>query len=239
MLRLRAAAMTIAVMNLFSLVVPVEVSAEMIQLQQATPPFLVAGPHVTAVGKPVTASGNCVGSTELSVTGGAAGWYDVPPVYLDEFLFPNARGDFSTSFPMPPTPSTVVLWCTQGLVAETAVTLISPSDNVRSLVGNSGVGGVTVAIPHLISPERLAVFTATGQSVTMTVLDNGLQVLLESSVFPVRIVIVGIESLGENANALQNSRVQGWSVDVGALTDGASTSSLAPAARLRLLGWAA
>jgi hypothetical protein len=236
MFRIRATALTLVVLVFFGLVIPVRVNAQMIQPQQSTQPSLAAGPHVTSVGMPVTASGNCQGSARLTVTGGAAGWYDIPPVYLDELLFPEVTGDFSASFPMPPSPSTVVLWCTQGLVTQTALMLISPSNNVMSLVGDHVGTGVAVTIPNLISPERLAAFTATGQSVPMTVVANGMQVLLWPSLFPVRIVIVGIESLGENANALQNSRVQGWSVDVGALTDGVSTLGFAPAVRLSLLG---
>jgi hypothetical protein len=96
-------------------------------------------------------------------------------------------------------------------------------------------GGVLVTIPNAQSPERLTAFTATGAPVPIAILSNGVQARLQPTGFPERIVIVGIESLGQNANARQNSRVQGWSVDVGAIADGASTSGLVPAERISLL----
>ena len=137
---------------------------------------------------------------------------------------------------MPSIPSSVTLLCTESNLTESDVTLISPSDGLMQLSSQRVVaGGVLITIPNVLSPERLTAFTATGGPVPLAILGNGVQVRLQPTGFPERIVIVGIESLGENANARQNSRVQGWSVDVGAITDGVSTSSLVPAQRLSLL----
>jgi hypothetical protein len=200
-------------------------------------PSIVANPRVTGIGDPVTASGNCAGSPHLTVTGQPAGWYDIPPDYIhDVTLFPDPAGNWLTVFPMPPTPSTVSVLCSQGLTTEGVVMSISPSDHVRSLgSGQPDGGGIIVTIPDVLSPEQLVAFTATGSLVPVAVLafvSQGAQVRVESPGAPVRIVIIGVESLGENANARQNSRVQGWSLDVGAINGGASTSGLAPAVRI-------
>ena len=105
------------------------------------------------------------------------------------------------------------------------------------LSGERDGSGVLVTIPNVISPERLVAFTAGGAPVPIAIeaiVSNGVQARLGPQGVPVRIVIVGIETLGENATARQNSRVQGWAIDVGSITDGVSTSGLVPARRLSL-----
>ena len=92
-----------------------------------------------------------------------------------------------------------------------------------------------MSIPNVIQPERLVAFSATGQPVPLAVLDNRVRIRLEPPGIPTRIVIIGIETLGENANARQTSSVQAWFVDVGSIDDGASIAGLAPARRVSLL----
>ncbi len=209
--------------------------ARQIQLPLPSQPSIVTTPQVTAAGDSVAASGDCAGSPHLIVTGRAAGWFDIPLVYVDELPVADASGGWSTVFPMPPIPSTASLLCTHGPVTDSAATLISPSDGLISLSGQQDGSGVIVTIPNVISPERLAAFTATGGSVPIAILDSIVRVRLEPPAFPLRIVILGIESLGENANARQNSRVQGWSLDVGTIASGITTSALAPAERLCMM----
>lgn len=206
-----------------------------IQLPLPSHPSVVAEPRVAVTGDIVTASGNCSGSPRLLVTGRAAGWFDIPPNFVDEFLPVDASGSWVTSFPMPSIPSSVTLLCTSGNLTESDVTLISPSDGLTELNPQRDVnGGVLVTIPNVLSPERLSAFTATGASVPIAILGDGVLARLQPTGFPERIVIVGIESLGENAIARQNSRVQGWAVAVGAINDGVSASGLVPAERLSL-----
>lgn len=215
--------------------------ARQIQLPLPSQSSVVADPRVTFAGRLVTASGNCSGSPRLIVAAQAAGWFDIPPVFFDVLLQPDPAGSWTTSFLMPTVPSTVSVLCTQGNVTESAATLISPADGLTQLIGQPDGSGTVVMIPNVISPERMAAFTATGRPVPIAILgtvNGGVQVRVEPQGIPVRIVIVGIESLGENANARQTSRVQGWSVDVGTITGGASTSGLAPAQRVSLLGTA-
>jgi len=215
--------------------------ARRIQLPLPTQTSVVAEPRVTNVGGSATVSGNCSGSPRLIVTAQAAGWYDIPPVFLDTVLATDLSGSWTTSLTMPKVPSTVNVLCTQGNVTESAATLISPAEGLMSLIGQRDGSGVIVTIPNAISPERMAAFTSTGATVPIAILGNvtgGVQVRVEPSGIPVRIVIVGIESLGENANARQTSRVQGWSVDVGTIAGAASISGLAPARRGSVLGTA-
>ena len=229
---MRALSAIVLVLASLGLLAPALVPAASLPPSQ---PSVVAVPRVSFAGDPVTASGNCAGSAHLLATGRAAGWLDVPPVYVDEFPAVDASGGWSTTFAMPPIPSTISLLCTHGPVSDSAAVLISPSDGLIPLNAQRDGSGVVVTIPNVISPERLAAFTATGRSVPISILNNSVRVRLQPHGIPVRIVIIGIESLGENAMALQNSRVQGWSVDVGAITDGAATSGLAPAQRLSVL----
>jgi hypothetical protein len=72
--------------------------------------------------------------------------------------------------------------------------------------------------------------------VPLTVLYPSVTVLLQPPAGARRIVIVGIEDLGENAEALQVARVQAWFVDLPVsppeLTAGVPTIGLLPAQRL-------
>ena len=196
--------------------------ARQVQLPLPSQPSIVVEPRVTAMDNTVMASGNCSGLPHLIVTGQAAGWHDIPPVYLDVVLLADASGNWMTLLPMPPIPSTATVRCTQGAVTESAVILISPSSGLLMLSGERDGSGVLVTIPNVISPERLVAFTAGGAPVPIAIeaiVSNGVQARLEPQGVPVRIVIVGIETLGENATARQNSRVQGWAIDVGSIVD--------------------
>ena len=209
--------------------------APRVQLPLQSQPSVVAGPRVTASGNPVVASGNCSGTPRLVVTGRAAGWFAIPPIYVDVSLVADSSDSWSTSFPMPPTPSTAVLTCTQGNVSDFASTMISPSDRLQSLFGQRDGSGVIVSIPNVIQPERLVAFSPTGRPVPLALLDNSVRVRLAPPGIPMRIVIIGIETFGENANARQTASVQAWFVDVGSIDDGASIAGLARARRVSLL----
>ena len=215
--------------------------ARRIQLPLPSLPSVVVSPRVTSVGTEVEASGSCSGSPHLIVTARAVGWLDIPPELVDVVLPTDSTGSWATSFRMPLVPSTVSVFCTKGVVTEIATTLISPADGLISLIAQRDGSGVVVTIANVISPERLAAFTATGKPLPLAILatlNGGVQVRLEPQGIPVRIVIVGIESLGENAQARQTSPVQGWSVDVGTIMEIASTTGLVPAQRISLLGTA-
>jgi hypothetical protein len=206
-----------------------------IQLPPSSSPSIIVEPAVTTSGSPVSASGRCSGSGRLLITGGATGWYDTPPVYVDETLSADAAGNWMSAFVMPPTASTASVLCTQGPVTETAAVLIAPADGLEAVTGQPDGTGLMVTLPNVISPERLVAFTATGSPVPLSIealLTNGIEARLEPPWIPVRVVIIGIRSFGENAMARQVSGVQGWSVDFGTITEGASTAGLAPAERL-------
>jgi hypothetical protein len=203
-----------------------------IQLSLTSQPLIAVTPRVSSSGSLVTASGDCAGSPHLRVIGRAAGWFDIPPVYVDEFPVPDAAGHWSSMFPMPAIPSTVSLFCTQGSTLDSASTLISPIDGLSSLSVERDGSGVIVTIPNVITPEQLVAFTSSGASVPIAILDTTVRVRLQPPGVPVRVIIIGIESLGENAEARQTSRVQAWSLDVGIIDAAIPISGLAPAQRI-------
>jgi hypothetical protein len=107
-----------------------------------------------------------------------------------------------------------------------------------ALVGESNAGGLIVTLPKAIGPDQPVAFTATGRSVQLSVLENvaeGLRVRVEIPFVPVRIVVIGTESLGENADARQNARIQSWSVNASDVNGAADSADLALAVRLCLL----
>ena len=202
-------------------------------------PSIVVDPPVAAIGDPVTASGNCAGSPHLTVEGQPLGWYDTPPVYVDEFPVPDDSGNWIASFPMPAIPSNPVVRCTG--VAGVSGTQISPSENLIPLIGEPDGSGMIVTISPLAEGSALRAYTANGVRVPMAILEvdpetrTRVRARVELPGVPVKIVFIGVEYLGENAGARQQARVQAWSLDVplvGAITDGASTSNLEPARRL-------
>ena len=105
------------------------------QLPLSSSPSIIVDPAVTTSGNPVLASGRCSGSGRLLVTGGATGWYDTPPVYVDETLSADDAGSWISAFVMPPTASTASVVCTHGSVTETASVLIAPADRVQARHG--------------------------------------------------------------------------------------------------------
>ena len=97
-----------------------------------------------------------------------------------------------------------------------------------------------MTLPNVMSPERLVAFTATGSPVPLSieaVLSDGIEARLEPPWIPVRVVIIGIRSFGENAMARQVSGVQGWSVDFWGHHRRASTATCGPQSASSLRCW--
>lgn len=212
-----------------------------IQLPLAAAPTVAVAPQVTSAGSQVTASGTCLGTPRLVVTGRPIGWYDIPPVFVDADQATDAGGSWTTTFPMPAIPSRVTVHCTNRDVTANVEALISPSDGdiVHLVAEPSDIGATVVTIPKALHGP-LEAFTTLGISVPLAVVNPATMTV---QLFPTgnagRIVIVGFEALGENAEALQNIRVQGWFVDgaVGPtpINGGIPIDGLLPAERIDLL----
>ncbi|HEX5590870.1 MAG TPA: hypothetical protein VFX65_11325 [Candidatus Limnocylindrales bacterium] len=173
--------------------------------------------HVATAGESVTASGTCAGSPQLTVAGRPAGWYDAPPVYVNVVPPLDGAGHWSATFPMPVLPSTVTLRCTSASVIDVVAVRISPSAGaLPSIVPTVAGSEAEVAVPNTAFQDTLLAYTADGVPVPLSISPAGLGFIgrLPLAPNPGRIVLVGVESLGENAIALQNSRVQAWTVDV-------------------------
>lgn len=209
--------------------------------QRATAQSVVASiaatPRVGATGSRVLLSGTCDGSARVRLIGQPVGWKDVPPVYVDTVVVSDITGSWSTSATMPNTPATARVDCLRFPTTSSASALIAPFDGNSALLGfTSAASGVVVTIPRVSNSASLVASTAGGEPVPLTVLDPSVTVLLQPPAGARRIVIVGIEDLGENAEALQVSRVQAWFVDLPVsppeLTAGVPTIGLLPAQRL-------
>lgn len=216
-----------------------------IQLPLASAPSIVVAPRVATSGSPLVATGNCVGTPRLIVTGRPAGWYDVPPVFVDADQATDANSNWTATFPMPVIPSRVTVRCTNGGVTEVVEALVSPSagDIVQLTAEPSDTGTTIVTIPKPAPFGPFEAFTPTGVSVPLVILNaSTMRVELSSVGNPGRVIIVGFENLGENANARQVTRVQGWFVEVPArpvpINGGIPIDGLLPAQRIDLLGLA-
>jgi len=195
--------------------------AAFVQLPLPATTSIVVQPSVTAAGTTVTASGRCSGSARLRVLGRVQGWYDHAPVLVDMSPAVNGGHEWRASFPMPSLPSIAELSCSAAGVVDVASARISPAaGDLPSLVPFAIDGDVGVTLPSQAEPDSLRAYTAAGAVVPMTITTDGTTPVarLRPPSRPIRIVIVGIEMLGENAEALQNSRVQAWTVDVAAAT---------------------
>ena len=202
--------------------------AARVQLPLAVSPTLKVEPHVADAASLFTISGTCAGSPRIVVKGRPAGWYDPPPVYADiTDLPPNSP--FSVSLPMPVLPSTVQLDCSNGAVSESRIELVSPAaGDLVPLTPTADDGGYIVAIPKASTRPPLAAYTLAGAPVPLSVVaDPPVTVRIEPAPGVAGVVILGVEELGENAEALQISRVQAWLVD---LPDrvAAPTTTIAP-----------
>jgi hypothetical protein len=185
-----------------------------VQMPLAAPPMLVVEPHVTTAGAPVTIGGTCAGAPSLVVKGRPLGWYDPPPVFATVTNLPS-NSSFSTTLPMPVIPSTIDLACTSGNVTETRTELVSPAfGDLVPLTATIDGSGYLVAVPGAVTTPPLAAYTTTGTTVPLSLVPAPFTVRVQPSAGVDRVIILGIEALGENAVALQNSRVQAWSVDL-------------------------
>jgi LPXTG-motif cell wall-anchored protein len=204
--------------------------AQLVQLPLSASSEMQVNPRVGAPGTTITVSGACAGTPRVIIAGRPGGWYDVPPVYADVVALPS-NGPFSLTAPMPVLPSTVRLLCTSGGVTEIVQQLISPAtgDLVQVFAIAAG-GGYLVSIPAVVSPQLLAAFGLTGDAVPLSVVATSavVTVRLEPPVGVSDVVIVGLETLGENAEARQNVRVQGWTVHLSGAVAATSTTSTAP-----------
>jgi hypothetical protein len=174
-------------------------------------------PAVTAAGELVVASGRCSGSPRLIVTGRPDGWYDAAPVYLDVVPAVDSAGSWSATFAMPPLPSIARISCTSPTIAELAAELISPSaGDLPSLVPELSGDLITVTLPPDAFPYTMLAYTSEGERLALSITNEAAGAVgwIEYGPRPARIVLIGFESLGENAEALQNSRVQAWTVDL-------------------------
>ena len=181
----------------------------------ASVPLEVA-PRVSPAGTGVTASGTCATSPRLQVFGQPAGWYDIPPKYVDDVLTIDSGGSWFTQFPMPSLPSTVVVSCSDG---PTPAVPIAPSfDPPPGAPASRDADGYIIDVQRVSQPDALEVFTASGAFVASTEVlrqqvGEGWSVTLHTSpAWPnAQVVVLGFESLGENATANQVTRVQAWS----------------------------
>ena len=202
--------------------------AARVQLPLAISPTLDVEPHVADAASLFTISGTCAGSPRIVVKGRPAGWYDPPPVYADMTDLPT-NSPFSVSLPMPVLPSTVQLQCSNGAVSESRTELVSPAaGDLVPLSPTADDGVYIVTIPRASATPPLAAYTLTGAPVPLSVVaDQPVTVRIEPAPGVTGVVILGIEDLGENAEALQNSRVQAWLVDLPDQVP-ATTTTIAP-----------
>ena len=130
---------------------------------------------------------------------------------------------------MPVLPSTVQLQCSNGAVSESRIELVSPAaGDLVPLTPTADGSGYIVAIPKASTTPPLAAYTLTGAPVPLPVVaDQPVTVRIEPAPGLAGVVILGIEELGENAEALQVSRVQAWLVDLPDQVP-ATTTTIAP-----------
>lgn len=181
-----------------------------------TPGPVQIAPRVSPVGTSVTAYGTCTSSPRFQVIGQPAGWFDTPPKYVDVVLAIDSAGWWFTEFPMPSLPSTALLSCPDG---PTPAVAIAPSfDQPPGVAAQRDADGYIVDVQKVSQPDALEVFTASGEPVASTDLlrqpiGEGWSVTLHvTPAWPnSKVVVLGFEALGENANANQVTRVQAWS----------------------------
>ena len=173
-------------------------------------------PRVSPVGTTVTAYGTCTSSPRFQVIGQPAGWFDIPPKYVDVVLDVDRAGSWFTEFPMPSLPSSVVLSCPDGPMP--AVPIAPSFDSPPGIAAQRDADGYIVDVQKVSQPDALEVFTASGEPVASTELlrlpiGEGWSVTLHVAPdWPnSQVVVLGFEALGENANANQVTRVQAWS----------------------------
>ena len=105
---------------------------------------------------------------------------------------------------MPVLPSTVRLICTVDGVTEFVQVLISPATgDLATEFATAADGGYLVTIPGVVSPELLAAFGPTGDPVPLSIVATSPEVTvrLEPAAGVTDVVIVGLQDLGENADA--------------------------------------
>jgi hypothetical protein len=178
---------------------------------------LAVTPRVAPSGADVMATGRCSGAARLTVTVRAAGWYDVPAVVVDVSPTPDSLGGWTASFPMPAVPSQVRAECTWSGGRDVVVVPVAPSAGDEPAAFPRADGdGYLVDLPNAVDLDMTEAFTAAGQRVELTVVSRGstATVRISPAAGALRVVIIGTEFLGENAEARQVTRVQAWTVDI-------------------------
>lgn len=225
-MRRQRALLAIAIATALQVAVPVAAPA------RAASSTLDVNPRVGAPGSTITVSGTCSGTPRVVVEGRPGGWYDVPPVYADVSALPP-NGPFSFTTSMPVLPSTVRLICTVDGLTEFVQLLISPATgDLATGFATAADGGYLVTIPGVVSPELLAAFGSTGDPVPLSIVATSpaVTVRLEPAAGVTDVVIVGMQDLGENADARQVVRVQGWAVNLpGAIATTTTSSTMTTA----------
>jgi len=186
-----------------------------------------ATPRVAAPGAAVRLAGECAGSGVTVVfRGQPAGWYDAPVVFAN-VTPPIAAGRWSVDVTMPATPATIDVTCIQNAVPTFASTRVAPSGLPTTLPQVTSGEAADLTLPTNAYPESVEAFTDAGVPIPLTV-TTGYTVRVTPPSGAGHVVIVGTESLGENANALQNNRVQAWSAPVRDLVAPTTTTTPAP-----------
>jgi hypothetical protein len=185
--------------------------ARRLQMPLADSPTLDVTPRVTATGDAVSVVGTCAGTARVEVIGRPMGWYDTPPVYADfSALAPGTP--FGLTVGMPPLPSTVQLTCSVGDATEGRAISIAPADgDLVPVEATATDEGYVIQLPKALL-QGLAAFTTLGASVPLALLDSAdpLSVQVAPPAGATGVVVIGVESLRENANARQVLRVQAW-----------------------------
>jgi len=201
-----------------------------VEMPLASASTIDVSPPVAESGEVVVVSGTCSAAPRLVVSGRVLGWYDPAPIYLDVVPSLDSTGAWSTILPMPVLPSIARLTCTGATVADVVAMQISPSaGDLPSVTPTVSGDLITVAVPSTAFPYTLRAYTSEGEGIALSITNEagGLVGRMESAARPVRILLIGTESLGENAEAFQNTRVQAWTVDV-AGTPPVPTDTFAP-----------
>lgn len=170
-------------------------------------------PQVAAVGTPVVASGSCSGTLRFSLVGQAAGWTPPAPLLIDAAPAADMFGNWSLTFPMPNVPATATMRCDLHMITTSDTLFLAPPSAALPV----RVFDDSASLLKGVQPNVLQAFSLDNTPVTLggvTTDSNGLIVSLAPGPNPATVVLLGIESLGENAAADQVTRVQAWRLDM-------------------------